>query len=121
MRFIILGRVHPYTRMTQRGKWTSARAKAYLASQESISWQIKDQMIQNDWAMLPAQQPLAIKLSFVIPRSLHRCDLSNLAKAVEDAAQGVAFQNDCWIDRLEARRRCGREWITTIKVDLLNE
>jgi Holliday junction resolvase RusA-like endonuclease len=42
-------------------------------------------------------------------RDLHRCDLDNLSKAVLDAMQGVAYEDDTDVVRLEL----GKTWSQT--------
>lgn len=117
MIFTIEGKIIPYVRMTRKGKFRDSRAQEYLANKKAIGWQIIEQTQQNDWSMLPAQTPLIVFVDFVKP-DLHRGDLDNLAKAVIDAAQGIVFLNDCWIDRIMARRRKGEDHLTTFRVEI---
>lgn len=78
---IIEGPIVPYTRMTQRGKW-SKTAQRYLASQEAMAWQFKAQM-----QPFPPKALLDMALGFEMPQGWLKKDLSNLIKAVEDALQ----------------------------------
>ena len=114
MRFEITGPITPYTRMTQRGKWTP-RAQKYLASQKAIRLELAAQMAVNGWARIPAGQPLVLRLTF--SAATHRNDLSNLTKAIEDAANGVVWDDDRWIDRIEAARTTGGDGIIVVEVD----
>ena len=59
--------------------------------------------------------PIAVKLDFYYPTA-RRVDLDNLAKAALDGLQGVAFEDDAQIVRMEASKRVERElpgvWVT---------
>lgn len=101
--FTLTTRIVPAVRMTHRGKWTSPRAQEYLASQEALRYQLKQQMRDNGWKMLPAKTPLAVELS-VGTDTLHKADLDNILKAVQDSANKIVFADDCWIDRVKVWR-----------------
>jgi Holliday junction resolvase RusA-like endonuclease len=104
MQFSISGKIKPYVRMTQRGKFVKPQAKEYLNSKSSIAWQLKAQMVKRNWEMLPKQTPLQVALFITQPKALHRADLDNIIKAVLDAAQGIVYPNDCWVDDITSRR-----------------
>ena len=104
VKFVLDGRVYPYVRMTRRGKYTNKYAQRYLANQDGLKWQFKQQMNENNWVMFPERTPIAAKMYFEIEKAMHREDIDNLIKAVLDAAQGVVYKNDLWIDRVEAGR-----------------
>jgi len=110
-RFELAGPVKPYVRMTRRGKWTDAQAREYLACKARLAWQMRAVMTENNWEMLPARTPLRCYLLVWTPARLHTCDLDNLLKAVLDAAQGVVYRNDCWIDSAWAHRLAGPDAI----------
>ena len=105
--FTIRGHVVPYVRMTRRGKYVDERAQRYLAWQEQARWQIRSQMAAEGWPMVPERTPFGVRL-WIMPRR-HNADLDNIAKALIDAAQSVVFDNDCWMDKLEAVRVKDRE------------
>jgi len=105
--FTITGKIIPAVRMTQRGKFVKPRAQAYLASQEAIRWQIKQQMMAKEWEMLPERTPLKVRISLWVAKRMHGADLDNLIKAVEDSAQGIVFKNDLWIDSIVSARVIG--------------
>ena len=116
--FTIEGEITPYVRMTQRGKFTSPRAHEYLASQDAIRFQIKEQMNNRNLPMLPRSKPLGASIVFWTARG-HTFDLDNAVKAVVDAAQGIVFKNDLWFDWLHAERRASKDercqlWITPV-------
>jgi Holliday junction resolvase RusA-like endonuclease len=103
MEFIIEEPIFPYVRMTQRSKWIDPAATAYLRNKGVLKWILQNQMDAGDFLMLK-HAPMGCDLSFNV-QQLHKCDLDNLVKAVLDAAQGIVYANDCWIDLLAARRR----------------
>lgn len=102
--FTLTGHIVPYVRMTRRGKWVNESAKLYLASQEALAWQMKQAMSKNELLMLPERTPLQVSILITVSKRLHCSDLDNQVKAVLDAAQGVVFKNDLWIDKINARR-----------------
>ena len=106
MKFTIIGKIIPYVRMTQRSKYADDRARRYLQSQRSIGWQLKQQMRYAGAEMRA-------------PSGLHRWDLDNGIKAVLDAAQGIVFADDRWIDRLAAERVIDTEYITEMTVEII--
>jgi len=117
LRFTITGRIIPYVRMTQRGKYVKPEAQRYLASKDAIGLQLRQQMAANGWEMLP-RVPLAVRIEIESTDGLHRSDLDNEVKAILDAAQGVVYPNDCWVDRLEAERRKGSRAVATLELAL---
>jgi len=112
LRFRLTGKVKPYVRMTQRGKWVKPDAIEYRASQKALSWQYKEQMKQNGWEMFPDRTPLGVRLIITVPADLHRSDWDNISKAVTDSAQGIVFRNDAWIDEAHVVKRMGLEHVT---------
>ena len=98
MRFIIDGKITPYVRMTQRSKWTE-RAQAYLSSQRAIALQLKAQMNRAGCDQVPKGVPIAVGMRFTLTKRLYGCDLSNLEKALEDAANNVVWYDDRYIVR----------------------
>ena len=101
--FKIKNYIVPAVRMTQGSKWNT-RSQRYLASQTKIGYQLKHQMRDNDWEMLPNSTPLKCAIRVHRKGGLHTCDLDNIVKAILDAAQKIVFKNDLWIDEIEARR-----------------
>jgi Holliday junction resolvase RusA-like endonuclease len=98
---VLAGPVVPYTRMTQRSKWTQ-RSQRYLASQQALALQMRAQMAEHGWTMYPAKLPLRLRVVF--GWCVHTHDLSNLLKAVEDAANKVIWADDRWIDSITTER-----------------
>jgi crossover junction endodeoxyribonuclease RusA len=115
MIFTIKGKIQPYTRMTQRGKFVRNDAQLYLTSQAAMQSQFREQMLSRGYEMLD-RVPLRLVVGIMVPGALHRCDLSNQIKAIEDALQGIAFGNDCWVDSIDASRGMGDEYLATVLV-----
>ena len=51
--FLLTGKIKPYVRTTRQGKFVDPQAQEYLASQEALRWQLRQQMTESDWQMLP--------------------------------------------------------------------
>jgi len=100
--FTLTGKIKPYVRMTQRGKFVKKNAQEYLASKEAIRWQLRQQMEEGQ--MLPERTPLAVCLVFNYDGGFHNRDLDNTVKAALDAAQGIVFPDDRWVDVIYAKR-----------------
>ena len=89
-------RVIPYVRMTQASKWHDSRAQDYLARQDAIRGMVREIMRTHDIDPFPPEAKLALGCTFF---GKYRGDLSNMEKAVEDALQGVLYENDRQIRR----------------------
>jgi Holliday junction resolvase RusA-like endonuclease len=100
--FFLPGRFKPYVRMTQRSKWKDPQAIEYLASKEHLQWQMQEQMREHGWELIPRGIPLGVMIG--ICPILHSMDLDNQEKALLDAAQGVVFDDDRWVDLVAAVR-----------------
>lgn len=92
----------PYVRMTQRGKFVKPAAQRYLNSKAALAWQMRQQM--GDRALF-GKEPLKVEISFCYASGAdHRRDLDNEVKAVLDAANGVVWEDDRWVDVIYAHR-----------------
>ena len=119
MRYTLVGPIKPYVHRTHRGKY-SDRADAYHASQNVIRWQLKQQMRDAGVDIIPKGVPLRLRIDVTVPSSMgHRCDCTNLQKGIEDAAQGVVFENDCWVDDIRTTRSIGAAWRAVLEVEEL--
>jgi len=94
----------PYVRMTQKGKWVKPEAQAYLSSQHEIAHAFKAIMALNEWTMIPRGTSLDVTVIIHHGHGFNNRDLDNEVKAIMDAAQGVVFEDDRWIDHLDAWR-----------------
>lgn len=118
MIFEIQGKIKPYVRMTQRGKWVEPNAIEYLRSKRSIQLQIKNQMTLADLDKLPDKTPLKASIAIRMP-GVHKCDLDNLVKALLDAAQAIAFKDDRWIDAISATRKVDTDYACVFSVEVI--
>lgn len=74
-----------------------------MASQEALGWQLKKQMTENGWPMMPAQTSLAVELSIGTDK-VNISDLDNILKSVIDSANKIVYYDDCWIDKINVWR-----------------
>lgn len=103
--FSVPGAVVPYTRMTQRSKFSSPKAMRYLAWKDGFGYALSQIMALQGWDMLLPDVALWVRVDYVLPASKKRAfDLDNVIKSVLDAAQGVVFENDMAVDHIEAHR-----------------
>lgn len=114
MEFTITKKITPYVRMTNKGKWVDERAKQYLASQEAIAWQFKEQCT----TMLPERRPIRVAIEIQTPTP-YTGDLDNLVKALLDSAQGIVFKNDCWVSEIYARRERAKEYKAKVIIEVI--
>lgn len=107
LEFVIIGKPVPYVRMTQRGKFVRRDAQRYLDSKTAIGLQLVRAM--SGRAPL-GRRPLMVKLAFCYQGGAdHRRDLDNEVKAILDAANGIVYEDDRWIDSIEALRTTARD------------
>ena len=118
MRFVIQGKFKPYVRMTQRSKWANPQARQYLNSQAAVRAQIAIQKQRAGWDMIPPQTPFVAYIDIQMPGRLHCQDLDNQIKAIIDAAQGIVFPDDRWLDATVATRRLGNHHNTVIEFSI---
>ena len=123
MRFVIRGKVKPAVRMTRRGKWVSEQAQEYLAWKVDAGYQFRMQLLgatqRLGWTLplFKRGTPLAVDIVIEMPGGLHKADIDNIGKALLDAAQGIVFDDDRWIDDLRIVRRTGDEYLTVLIVE----
>lgn len=96
------GVIKPYVRMTQRSQYANPQAREYIASRNRLRDDMRTLMIVNRWQTIPRGVPMAV--SVVVGWLRHNQDLDNIVKAVLDAANGVVYEDDCWIDMIIAER-----------------
>jgi Holliday junction resolvase RusA-like endonuclease len=88
--------------MTQRSQYANPQAREYIESRNRLRDDMRTLMMVNRWQTIPRGVPLAV--SVVVGWLRHNQDLDNIVKAVLDAANGVVYEDDCWIDMLVAQR-----------------
>jgi len=111
--FALSGPFKPYVRMTQRGKWVKPAAQEYLSSKAALALQFRQQMAGE---MIERGSPLSASIEIEHAQRFNHRDLDNEVKAILDAAQGVVFENDCWIDQITAWRWLGQFEQIIVKV-----
>lgn len=118
--FEIKSEIVPKVRMTQRSKFVDPRAQEYLVSKAAIQYELKNQMAYRNLDLFPDKTPLSAVMIFYRPK-MHLCDLDNLIKSVLDAAQGVLFKDDRWVDLIIARRYVDSEHFATLAVEQISQ
>lgn len=103
-------------RMTQSGKWVKPEAQKYLTCKFDLAYQFKQQM--HDKPIL-GRAPLSVGIVFGIGGNYHHCDLDNQIKTILDAAKGIVFLDDRWVDHITAERSKTAEHVTTVFVQEL--
>jgi Holliday junction resolvase RusA-like endonuclease len=96
------GEIKPYVRMTQRSRYSEPQAIEYIASRNRLRDDMRTLMLASQWQMIPRGVPL--RVTVLITWCRHNQDLDNIVKAVLDAANGVIYEDDCWVDRILAGR-----------------
>jgi Holliday junction resolvase RusA-like endonuclease len=99
--------VVPAVRMTQKSKWVDSAAQAYLSNKQVLRWYMQQAMDAGDYRMYD-KTPLGCQILFKVVK-LHGNDLDNMVKSVLDAAQGVVFTNDNYIDYIITERILAKE------------
>lgn len=108
----LTGKVQPYTRMTQHGKYVSAKAQKYLASQEALAWQMAQQVTEKPYFPKEARLSVSIQLHGKYIRG----DSDNIQKAVHDAAKGILWHDDRQLDELHFWHGLAGEYQTDVFV-----
>jgi Holliday junction resolvase RusA-like endonuclease len=104
MKFILSGHITPYTRTTQKMKWTE-RYQKYIASKEAIQRQVTNQMVMNNNKQIEKGQPFLMECRFFMEKRLYGSDLDNLVKAVADAMNGHAYYDDRYCVNITATKK----------------
>ncbi len=126
IRFEIVGKIKPYVRMTQRGKFVRTRngkptqAAEYLDSREALQWQFKAQMVGRE---MFGREPLCVSITVFYQGGYHNHDLDNVIKAILDAMNGIVYPDDQWIDAICAVRGSAddEELSAVVRVGTLDE
>lgn len=105
-RLIVLFKIdlYPYVRTTRRQMFKDPAYQKYSNAKQQIRAATVDAMNRGGIEKMP-KEPLRLALFVNVPKALHRRDLSNILKGVEDGAQHAAYDNDAWIDEIAACRR----------------
>jgi crossover junction endodeoxyribonuclease RusA len=84
--FTVPGRPVPAKRMTQRSKYVSPEARRHLYHKGVIGWAARAAGVR------PISGPVRLECRFYVCAPLP--DVSNLLKLVEDALNGIAYEDD---------------------------
>ena len=92
----------PYTRQTQMSKWKSKAAQKYNKNQKVLNQIFEIIKNTEKISFYDKSVSLALYVDYKMLRDKHsnnhkRIDTSNIFKAVEDAMQGIFFENDTQI------------------------
>jgi len=92
----------PYTRQTQMSKWKSKAAQKYNQSQKVLTEIFTVIKSIEKISFYDKSIPLYLYVDYKMLRDKHsnnhkRIDTSNIFKGVEDAMQGIFFENDTQI------------------------
>lgn len=109
MTLVLEGDIYPYVRTTVRQKFVDKYYKLYAASTDAIRFKVAEYMRQMRYDPYPLGTPLRMGIVLMVRKGLHKRDLSNQVKAIEDALQGYAFANDAWFDQGYEERFLGGE------------
>lgn len=119
MRFVLVSRVKPFVRFTGRGKWRDPQAQEYLASKSALRVELRNQMLAAGWTMIPRGTRLSVRLICYYPAPWHEADPDNVEKTILDAASGIVYEDDRWVDELYLLRRKGKRLRVEMAVSLL--
>ena len=95
----------PYTRFTRRGQWVSEKAIAYKDSQTNLRAILMEAKTTQGYTAAPIfEAGIPLRLILIYGYAMNNQDLSNLLKAIEDAANKVIYDDDRWIDEIVTKR-----------------
>ena len=120
-RFRLEGKFKPCVRMTQRSMHVDSQAQQYLADKVEMGRQLKAQMAENGWEMLAGQTPLVVDIRISRKAGFYNSDLDNMCKGILDAASGIVYPDDRWIDCILAMRERGERDMTWFQVQTIGE
>lgn len=105
MRLIVVFLIdlYPYVRTTRRQMYVDPAYQKYDAAKKHIRAATVDAMNRQSVEQF-AKEPLRLALFVNVPQALHKRDLSNILKGVEDGMQHTIFSNDAWIDQVVVAR-----------------
>ena len=113
--------VVPYTRQTQMSKWKSKAAQKYNKNQKTLS---EIFTVIKNIEKIPFYDKsifLTLSVKYQMLRDKHsnnhkRIDTSNIFKAVEDAMQGIFFENDTQVYNIHCSKEDSDQNIVTISL-----
>ena len=107
----------PYTRMTQASKWVDKSAQDYLDSQTNLRGILMEAKTTQGYIAAPIfRKGIPLRLVLIYGYAMNNQDVSNLLKAVEDAANKVIYDDDRWIDEVIVRRAKRKRDVSSILI-----
>jgi len=102
--YILLGRIYPSQRMTQKGQWVKANAIKHKACKADLKLQYRTQFNYRDYRMFPEKTPLGVFIYMSVNERTHIDDMENKQKMAIDSAQGIVLKDDKYVDFIQVRR-----------------
>ncbi len=111
----------PYTRQTQMSKWKSKAAQRYNKNQKVLNNIFEIIKNTEKIPFYDKTVPLCLHVEYKMLRDKHsnnhkRIDTSNIFKAVEDAMQGIFFENDTQVYSIQCSKEDSDQNIVTISL-----
>ena len=111
----------PYTRQTQMSKWKSKAAQKYNKNQKALTEIFTVIKSIEKIPFYDKSIPLTLSVKYQMLRDKHsnnhkRIDTSNIFKAVEDAMQGIFFENDTQVYNTHCSKEDSDQNIVTISL-----
>ena len=109
----------PYTRQTQMSKWKSKAAQRYNKNQKVLNNIFEIIKNTEKIPFYDKTVPLCLHVEYQMLRDKHsnnhkRIDTSNIFKAVEDAMQGIFFENDTQVYSIQCSKEDSDQNLLTI-------
>lgn len=95
----------------RHGKNRTYTTKKYKEYKEMIAWKAKE--FCKEVYEASHEKPFSLQIYFELKNKVHG-DLDNMCKAVVDSLEGIAFNNDKFMNRLFAAYEYGDEWALTV-------
>jgi len=109
----------PYTRQTRMSKWKSKAAQKYNKNQKVLNNIFEIIKNTEKIPFYDKTSPLCLQVEYKMLRDKHsnnhkRIDTSNIFKAVEDAMQGIFFENDTQVYSIQCSKEDSDQNLLTI-------
>lgn len=109
MKFTVPGRPVPAVRMTQRSKWVNKQAIRYLEYKDRVK------LFAIASGVKPKEGEILVSMVFYFKD--HKLpDIDNLAKAILDSLNGIAYQDDRQVNIIWARRMFSKDERVEIEI-----
>ena len=112
--FEVPGRPVPAARMTRKSKWTNQQAQRYLAYKQQVGWCAREVIKE------PLTCPVAVTINAYLFGGRF-ADVDNLAKALLDGCNGIAFEDDRQVVELHIFRNQGKPQRAEVVIREVND